>query len=438
MSDEYDYKLPEDDDCWHLDEPHKVTVRLKSNKTSSAASIAEKGETSYERVGINARNAWKLGKRGENIKVVIFDTGVDYKHPSLESNIEPVLPLAADFDHSFAPEGRRFPQGRIDNMFHAHGTACAGLIGAVNPDSSVKGCRVVGVAPKAWLLPIRISTNFHTECLINALRYAAENGDVILMARPMPDTDNNLTEEIRKIASEIPFVCAAGNNGRGALVNPACLEETIAVGACNDRGYRSSYSQFGKNLDLVAPSNDQPVNHRTLTRFDHHMVDLHNREKEELDARLSGKSIQPFHSLGLGLMSAEAQTEDKRGFLKMGLLSIATTDCRGDFGYNFDPAGDYCKATGDFGFGGTSAAAAQIAGVIALMLSASPRLKGNPVEIRRILRAASSHEHLKCELQNLNSSSESNDGNHSLEFGFGLINSDLAVRKAMEQPRVNA
>src|SRR4051794_15079345 len=134
MSDEYDYDLPADDDCWHLDEPHDVTVKRKADKASSATNTAEEGKipygVPYMRVGINARNAWKHGK-GAGIKVVIFDTGVDYEHPSLKANIW-LNAAAADFDHSFAPEGRSFLQGgRIDNMYHAHGTACAGLIGAV-------------------------------------------------------------------------------------------------------------------------------------------------------------------------------------------------------------------------------------------------------------------------------------------------------------------
>jgi subtilisin family serine protease len=35
---------------------------------------------------------------------------------------------------------------------------------------------------------------------------------------------------------------------------PARSPQTIAVGACTDFGYRSDYSQFGPNLDFVAPS----------------------------------------------------------------------------------------------------------------------------------------------------------------------------------------
>src|SRR3954447_18090634 len=106
-------------------------------------------------------------------------------------------------------------------------------------------------------------------------------------------------------------------------------------------------------------------------------------------------------------------------------LSIATTDNQGNFGYNTEPAGNYCKATGDFGFGGTSAAAAQVAGVIALMLSASPDLKGKPEDIRRILRdtANADPETLKPEPPRGAPplTAETRDARFREEFGYGLV-----------------
>ncbi len=84
------------------------------------------------------------------------------------------------------------------------------------------------------------------------------------------------------------------------------------------------------------------------------------------------------------------------GFDKFGELAIAAPDNTGEKGYNVDPPADYCKVTGEFGFGGTSAAAAQVAGVIALMLSAAKgKLKGNPGEVRSILHRTAKRDYLK-------------------------------------------
>ena len=81
----------------------------------------------------------------------------------------------------------------------------------------------------------------------------------------------------------------------------------------------------------------------------------------------------------LNLRSLETISDQRNWNLSdLGTLSIATTDNQGEFGYNYEPAGSFCKANGSFGFGGTSAAAAQIAGVVALMLTAKATLKGRP------------------------------------------------------------
>src|SRR3954469_15586289 len=73
------------------------------------------------------------------------------------------------------------------------------------------------------------------------------------------------------------------------LVHPASMRETIAVGACNDRGYRSTYSQYGESLDIVAPSNDVMVDDRSRVRLDTDEVDLRQREARELAARLAAQ-----------------------------------------------------------------------------------------------------------------------------------------------------
>ena len=52
-------------------------------------------------------------------------------------------------------------------------------------------------------------------------------------------------------------VCAAtGNEYLRRIGFPSSNEFVVAVGACNDRGVRSAYSNYGKGLDLVAPSDD--------------------------------------------------------------------------------------------------------------------------------------------------------------------------------------
>jgi subtilisin family serine protease len=455
-----------------------------------------------ELLGINAVGAWPLTRGSKQVKVVVFDTGVDVIHPNLHPNI--VLEDARDFDHTLEEEvgfdaseikdlrenaakadylhrerlrkqqqaaqsqahslgpvlpstdrlelDRAKTTARIYNPHDAHGTASAGIVAA-----AANGTGCVGVAPECAIVPVRISTNVELKSLIAAVKYAGRVGQLILMPRSLPwvdppraqgaedgeqppapeaaenehpslrqavhpraqeiwqklnETDgeafwralDNKSEHelsailfaaISEVAARVPVVCASGNNGTASLIYPACLEATIAVGACNEKGRRSTYGQYGRGLDLVAPSNDVPARSESLVRCSEDML------------------------------GADEKPEDF-GFERLGMFGIETTDNLGPFGYNPDPPGDYCEADGDFAFGGTSAAAAQVAGVVALMLSANRNLE--PVDIKKILQRASTLEHLRGEP----AEDQKEAAPTAREFGAGLIDAAKAVQAARD------
>ncbi|MGI9494373.1 MAG: S8 family serine peptidase, partial [Geminicoccaceae bacterium] len=208
------------------------------------------------------------GKGHEEVKVAILDTGCDIEHPALNDAID--QDLVRDFDFTDRAIDKKngvslSEDGRVHNPHEAHGTASAGIV-AANPDGddNHKGddegisLGITGVAPKCKIVPIRISNNFETDALVNAINYAADHGDLVLLPRYLPDRPE-VRKALREAATTIPVVCAAGNSGRSSLAFPASLDETIAVGACNQHGYRSTYSQYGEGLHVVAPSNDIDV-----------------------------------------------------------------------------------------------------------------------------------------------------------------------------------
>lgn len=414
-------------EMWHLQKPER---------------IEREGAAPEWRVGIELKSAWDLVKsRGEGIRVVIFDTGVDWEHPSLQLNVD--MKSARDFDHGIGRGLTPDEGGLIANKFDAHGTASAGIIGAIDPGDprlAKKGimlpadCKVVGIAPCCTLVPVRLSTTYDVKILVEALKYAGKVGDVILLPRSL-ECSSQLTDVLEEVGSRCVIVCAAGNDGSDALIYPASLEATIAVGACNEKGYRSSYSQYGPGLHVVAPSNDQPAEDRERLRLSPAAIERRLAERGDPNA--------------LPLGSAHFGSEQRRTILehltrgsdwhfeRLGRRSIATTDNLGPFGYNYQPVGNYCRADGDFGFGGTSAAAAQVAGVVALMLAANPSLINEPGAVKKLLTHSTCIECLHPEDEGralpravVDADRSSHWEEPDLEFGFGLINARKAVERA--------
>jgi subtilisin family serine protease len=202
---------------------------------------------------INAPEAWEITAGDPNIVIAVIDIGVESNHPDLVNNLVSGYDFYEDDD---CPDPDR--NVRLD----AHGTACAGIAAAEGNN----GIGVVGVAWKCKVMPIRDGT---TGSYITwaeeaeAFRWAAANGAAILsnswgVSSPIPVLHSAIVDitkagGIGRDGKGCVVFAAAGNQG-GAILYPAAYPEVIAVGAtdCNDA--RWSYSNYGPELNLMAPS----------------------------------------------------------------------------------------------------------------------------------------------------------------------------------------
>lgn len=279
----------------------------------------------------NVEAAWTASD-GTGATIALIDDGVDLDHQEFQSSGKVISPR----DVTRKTDNPR--PGNGDN----HGTACAGVACA---DGNFGAS---GVAPKARLIPIRLASNLGSQAEADAFVWAAQHGaDVISCSWgpadgdftdpsdpthnqqvPLPDSTrlamNFATDQGRNGKGCV--ICFAAGNGNESVDNDgyASYERVIAVAACNDRGKRSPYSDFGGAVWCAFPSSNV------------------------------------FPSLTPG---------------------IWTTDRSGPLGYNpGDPnQGD---AAGNFtnDFGGTSSAAPGAAGVAALILARNPNLRWDQVK----------------------------------------------------------
>jgi len=263
-------------------------------------------------IDIKAEPAWAITRGNAAIRVAVIDEGVDLGHPDLQAN------LLAGFDATVnSPSGAN----GSPHANNAHGTACAGIIAAI--DNSIG---IVGVAPNVKIIPVRIAYDrfdigwWTTEDLwiVNGIRYAWQTAQADVLSNSWGGGSHSsaITAEITaavvngRLRNGVHLGCvvvfSSGNDHASTVSYPASLANVIAVGAINNNGLRANFSNHGNALNIVAPGVD-----------------------------------------------------------------IYTTDIQGNLGYNRSngTAGDYFA-----NFTGTSASTPFVAGVAALLLSVNPNL----------------------------------------------------------------
>jgi subtilisin family serine protease len=190
----------------------------------------------------NIPDLWKHST-GEGVKVAVVDTGCDLNHPDIKNNLI---------------QGKNFiDQNKEPIDLNGHGTHCAGTIAAEN-----NGLGMVGVAPKAKIMPVKVLNDKgkgSEKSIVDGIIWAADNdADIISMSLGSPVSSNKLENAIKYAASKGCIIfCAAGNDGESVdIMYPAKLDNTIAIGAINKNLERTSFTCSGETLDFLAPGHD--------------------------------------------------------------------------------------------------------------------------------------------------------------------------------------
>jgi subtilisin-like proprotein convertase family protein len=322
----------------------------------------------------NAPAAWALdtGYTGSGVTIAVVDDGLQYTHPDLSAQYV----AAGSWDYNGSDSN---PMPDPFN-FDFHGTSAAG-VAAANNDGASCG---VGVAYDAGLAGIRLIAAPSTDSQeAAALTYAPNTNsiysnswgpldDALRLEGPGPLTLAALANGVATGRNGKGSIYVwAGGNGRGKLDNVnydgyANSRYTIAVGAVGDDGKVAPYSEPGAALFVVAPSSGNGTN-----------------------------------------------------------TSITTTDLMGNEGYNtsLNTAGNCALGNTYSGFGGTSAAAPLVSGVVALMLQANPNLGWRDVQHILARTAVQSDLSVPWAINNA--------GFHlHHDYGFGLVDAAAAVAMA--------
>jgi serine protease AprX len=316
---------------------------LYKNRTLQLTADPAQGTTGVERARRDAdivRNNTGVPLSGRGVTVAVLDTGLDATHGDLAGRVAQNVKLA---DMQSASVGFNYP-ANVENLpntdqVYGHGTFVAGVIGGNGLKS---GGQYTGVAPGARLVGMSAG-DINLVFVLNGLDYLLERGASLgvrvvncsFSANTLFDINDPVNVATKMLTDRgVNVVFSAGNTGAGwHTLNPyAVAPWVVSVGATDFRGRLADFSSrgsFGSQLfrpTLVAPG------------------------VRVVSLRSSGVSVTGVEGIGFN-----------------GDANIAP----GNVPF-------YTTATG------TSFSAPQVAGAIALMLEANPRL--TPAQVRDILQ----------------------------------------------------
>lgn len=251
-----------------------------------------KAPTASQQAPINMPAAWDRST-GTPITVAVLDTGVRPTHPDLAGKLLPGYDMVSEVEFANDGDGRDPDpsdpgdwvssaearsgvfSGCVAENSSWHGTFIAGQIAAVT--NNAQG--VAGVSWGARILPVRVSGKCGAllSDILDGLRWAAglsvngapTNLNPARIINLSFGGDAACTSAYQSVINEVTaagalVVVAAGNEG-GSLRRPADCLGVMAVGGVRADGAKVSYSNFGSNMALMAPSGESSLQLHSLS-----------------------------------------------------------------------------------------------------------------------------------------------------------------------------
>ncbi len=193
---------------------------------------------------LHGENFYKKYK-GRGVNIAVIDEGLDVYHEDLKGAIKDTysaITRSSDVS-SNSP----------------HGTGVVGLIGA---RANKKG--IYSPANKSNIIFLQYNENMSDYETIELFKKAVDYGaDVINCSWGTGDVGEGVKEYIENISKNgrggkgVVVVFAVGNdNNRTIASDESAIKEVISVGSTSKDNLRADYSNYGKNLDLLAPGGD--------------------------------------------------------------------------------------------------------------------------------------------------------------------------------------
>lgn len=224
-----------------------------------------------------ANIGWDVERGSSGIVIAIVDTGVDYSHEDLSSNIwrdianNPGKDFVDINVSEYLQNNYQLVAGEdyelIDDDpsdYYGHGTHCAGIADAAGNN----GIGVAGVCHNCKLMPVRACFSIthptqgevgllEDDDIANAITYAADNGADVINMSFGGSRSLTINDAIDYAYSQgVVLIAAAGNSSTDQESYPAAYDNVIAVSATGALDTAAFYSNYGFWVDVAAPGGD--------------------------------------------------------------------------------------------------------------------------------------------------------------------------------------
>jgi thermitase len=220
---------------------------------------------------IQAPQAWSVTTGSNSVVIAVIDTGVDLGHPDLASKIwsnpgetgadaqgnDKRFNGVDDDGDGYVDDWQGWDFYNADNSpqdDHGHGTHVAGIAAA----ESNNGLGITGIAWDAPIMPLKVLDNRGSGSvadLASGIVWATDHGARVINLSLGENSPSMLMENAVNYAyaHNVVVVAAAGNDGTLGVLYPAASANVIAVASTDASNNRSSFSNYGPEIDLAAP-----------------------------------------------------------------------------------------------------------------------------------------------------------------------------------------
>lgn len=218
-------------------------------------------ETSSVDADMDTDFAWSINTGNPDIVVAIIDTGLKWDHPEfsgrLWQNPDEIADNSDTDGNGYKDDlhGWNFYDNNNDiSDQKGHGTRVTGV-------GFATGNNFIGYAGMNWQSKIMVcritdeNGDFDSNGVANAIYYAVDNGAKVINASLGVGIVTSLLADAVKYAynRNVLIVAGTGNDGVPGIAYPARFDETIAVGGSDANDDRLPNSNYGDQLDFLAP-----------------------------------------------------------------------------------------------------------------------------------------------------------------------------------------